>query len=126
MNAAFKFFSCPSSGTGIAARCRKTGTRFAANTEIALLVQWNSLDALLLRIVEDIAPLPIRQRADFQNLFAAGQLVLFDLLQMCSRGRLFSAQASEPHVKVFERAHQRLHFADLAAARGIKCEQPPE
>ena len=46
--------------------------------------------------------------------------MLLDFLKIRARGRLFATQAGEPHVKRFQRFHERRDFAKLAARRGVR------
>src|SRR5208283_1615464 len=73
---------------------------------------------MVFEVLPDVARGPVRQRADFAQHFARGQLELGGDLEIGAGFRLLAPQAGEPRVVVFERREQRLHFAHPAAAVG--------
>src|SRR6185312_7506399 len=115
MDAAFELFAAPA-----ATACVRTGgwhrcAGFAADAGVTLVIEREARDGVLACVGFDAGPIPICEDADLLHHLAAGELVVFDLLQTGTRGRLLTAQAGEPPCIRLKRAHQRLDLTDRAA-----------
>src|ERR1700728_1140084 len=119
VNAAFELGAAPSPGARIGSRGGNCGARLAADAFVARIVEPQILDFFARRVFPNLAPGPPGERADFQQDFSAGQLVVLDDFQILARWRLFAAQAGEPEIEFFKRRKKRLDLAQVAAAAGI-------
>src|SRR5260370_41435535 len=119
MNAAFEFGSAPASGSRVVWISRQGSARLPADAEIALVVLGKMTDAIRVRVIPNLLPLPVREEAHLPKRFARGETVKLELLEIFARGGLFAAQSSEPDVEWFQSAEERLDCAQLSAAGGI-------
>src|SRR5207249_11092090 len=83
-------------------------------------------DAVRVRVVPDLFPLPVREEADLPEWFASGKTVKLNLLEILARWRLFAAQTDKPNVKWFQCSEKRFDLAQLAATRGISLVENAE
>src|SRR5215468_7825770 len=91
VNTALLLAARPASRTRIIRVGWQTRARLASDARIALFVKRQERDAVLLRVVPDIARGPVGKRADLQQLFAAGQSEMVESLQLCAALGLFPA-----------------------------------
>src|ERR1700730_2882834 len=71
------------------------------------------------RVLPHLLPIPVREQAHLPQILSRRQTVNFHLLQIFTRGGLFSPQTREPDVKRFKRAHERFDFSQLATPSGL-------
>src|SRR5260370_3408952 len=119
MNASFAFGLAPAAGSRVVWISRQGSARITPDAEIALVVLGKMTDAIRVRVIPNLLPLPVREEAHLPKRFARGETVKLELLEIFARGGLFAAQSSEPDVEWFQSAEERLDFAQLAAAGGI-------
>src|SRR5229473_2218620 len=119
MNAAFELGSAPAPGPRVVWISRQRSARLASDAEIALVVQGKMADAIRVRVIPNLLPIPIREEALLPKRFAGGETVKLQLLEILARRRLFAPQTGEPDIEWFQGAEKRLDFAQLAAACGI-------
>src|SRR6267154_2471252 len=65
LNAAFKLRSAPTPGSRVVGIRRQRGTRLASDAEIALVVLRKVADAILVHVVPNLSPTPVREEAHF-------------------------------------------------------------
>src|SRR5208337_503454 len=78
VNTALQLGSAPAARARVSSFCRNTCTRLATDTAVALVVQGKVLDAEIDGVPPNLLPVPRRERAHFQNIFAAGQAMVLD------------------------------------------------
>jgi len=119
VDTALEFLAAPASGAGIVRIIGNCRARLAADACVALVILRQIAQMICGRVFPNFAPGPIGKKADFEESLAAGQAVMFGLFQILARGRLFPAETCKPNIERFERFQQWVHFAQLAALRGV-------
>src|SRR6185437_3215387 len=119
MDATLQLSSAPSATARIRTSNRASRARLAANAGVAFIVERESRNVMLASVGLDAIAGPVFQTANLLHLFPGWQAVILELVQIGARGRLLTTEACEPPGEGFERPHERLDFADLAALRRI-------
>jgi len=117
VNAAFEFGSAPAPDLGLFDQPQRSA-RLTADAEIAFVVLRKVADAIQLRVIPNLLPIPVREEAHLPKRFAGGETVKLELLEILARRRLFAPQTGEPDIEWFQGAEERIDFAQLAAACG--------
>src|SRR5258708_25248934 len=119
MNATLEFGSAPAPGSRVVWIIWQSSARLAADAEIALVILRKVADAIRVRVIPNLLPIPVREEAHLPKRFAGGETVKLELLEILARRRLFAPQTGEPDIEWFQGAEERIDFAQLAAACGI-------
>lgn len=119
MDTALELLAAPAAAARVGSRGRFGGAGFAADGGVALVVECEARDVVLAGVGFDAVPCPVGEDRDLLQRLAGGQAMVFDLLEAGAGRRLLAAQAGEPPGEGFERAHERLDLANLAALGGV-------
>src|SRR5260370_25002205 len=126
MNAAFELGSAPAPGSRVVWINRQRSARLASDAEIAFVVLREVADAIRVRVIPNLLPIPVREEAHLPKRFAGGETVKLQLLEIPARRRLFAPQTGEPDIEWFQSPEERIDFAQLAAACEIGPVKNPE
>ena len=90
-----------------------TGAAFASDRQIALVVEAVVWNVVFFGIEPEVAGVPVNERVDFNQ--PGTPRILFDLLEFLAGSALIHTPSGNPCIVAFERAVERLDFADAAA-----------
>src|SRR5260370_17828541 len=120
MNAAFELGSAPAPGSRVVWINRQRSARLASDAEIAFVVLREVADAIRVRVIPNLLPIPVREEAHLPKRFAGGETVKLQLLEIPARRRLFAPQPGEPYIEWVQSPEVTIAFSQLSAPGGLR------
>ena len=119
VDAAFLFLATPTSGARVIGIKGQDCAGLTADAGVALVVEREKGDVVLVGVVPDVLRCPLGERADLADSSCRGQSKVLSWLQCGATLCLFAAEPGEPQIVGLERGEERFDLSETATAAGI-------